>query len=57
MPEEAKRRGIADITRWAESGELSHHMGPRFALEDCAAAHAAVEAGALGKVIVQIAAL
>jgi NADPH2:quinone reductase len=57
MPEEAKRRAIADITRWAESGELSHHMGPRFALEDCAAAHAAVEAGALGKVIVQIAAL
>ena len=57
MPEEAKRRAIADITRWAESGELSHHMGPRFALEDCAAAHAAVEAGANGKVIIQIAAL
>ena len=57
MPEDAKRHAIADITRWAESGELSHHMGPRFALEDCAAAHAAVEAGALGKVIVQIAAL
>ena len=57
MPEEAKRRAIADITRWAESGELSHHMGPRFALEDCAAAHAAVEAGANGKVIIEIAAL
>ena len=57
MPEEAKRRAIADITRWAESGELSHHMGPRFALEDCAAAHAAVEAGAFGKVIIQIASL
>ena len=57
MPEEAKRRAIADITRWAESGELSHHMGPRFALEDCAAAHAAVEAGAFGKVIIEIASL
>lgn len=57
MPEEAKRRAIADITRWAESGELSHHMGPRFALEDCAAAHAAVEAGANGKVIIEIAEL
>ena len=57
MPEDAKLRAIADITRWAESGELSHHMGPRFALEDCAAAHAAVEAGANGKVIIEIAAL
>ena len=57
MPEEAKRRAIADITRWAENGELSHHMGPRFALEDCAAAHAAVEAGANGKVIIEIAEL
>ncbi len=57
MPEEAKSRAIADITRWAESGALSHHIGPRFALEDTAAAHSAVEGGAFGKVIVEIAAL
>ena len=57
MPEEAKSRAIADITRWAESGELSHHIGPRFALEDTAAAHRAVEGGAFGKVIIEIAAL
>ena len=57
MPEDAKRRAIADITRWAMSGELSHHIGPRFTLEDAAAAHEAVEAGADGKVIIEIAAL
>ena len=57
MPEDAKRHAIADITRWAESGELSHHMGPRFTLEDTAAAHQAVEAGAFGKVIIEIASL
>ncbi len=57
MPEEAKMRAVADITAWAESGELSHHMGPRFPLEDTAAAHAAVEAGAFGNVVIEIAAL
>lgn len=57
MPEGAKSHAIADITRWSESGEMSHHMGPRFALEDTAAAHRAVEGGAFGKVIVEIAAL
>lgn len=55
MPEAAKQHAIADITRWAESGELSHHIGPRFALEDTAAAHQAVEAGAFGKVVIEIA--
>ncbi len=57
MPGDAKSRAVADITRWAESGELSHHIGPRFALEDAAAAHEAVEAGAFGKVVIEIAAL
>lgn len=57
MPEEAKQHAIADINRWSESGDLSHHTGPRFALEDTAAAHEAVEAGAFGKVIIKIAAL
>ena len=57
MPEDAKLRAIADITRWAESGELSHHIGPRFALEDTAAAHQAVEAGAFGKVVIELSAL
>ena len=57
MAEEAKSHAIADITRWAESGEMSHHIGPRFALEDTAAAHRAVEGGAFGKVIIEIATL
>ncbi|MFP6731266.1 MAG: NADPH:quinone reductase, partial [Alphaproteobacteria bacterium] len=57
MPEAAKSQAVADITRWAESGDLSHHIGPRFSLEDTAAAHQAVEDGSFGKVIIEIAAL
>ena len=57
MPEAAKSQAVADITRWAESGDLSHHIGPRFSLEDTAAAHQAVEDGSTGKVIIEIAAL
>ena len=57
MPAGAKSHAIADITRWAESGALSHHIGQRFTLEDAAAAHEAIEAGAFGKVVIEIAAL
>ena len=57
MPEDAKSHAIADITRWSESGALSHHIGPRFALADTAAAHRAIEDGAFGKVVIEIASL
>ena len=56
MPEDAKRRAIAAITRWALSGELHHHIGPPFAREDAAAAHEAAAACADRNVLIAIAA-
>ena len=54
MPEAAKRHAVADITRWLEADSLRHHVGPRYLLEQTAAAHEAVEAGPLGNVVVEI---
>ncbi len=54
MPEAAKQQAVTDITRWLEAGCLSHNIGQRFALAETAAAHQAVEAGAFGKVVVEI---
>ncbi len=54
MPEEAKARAVADISRWLAAGQLQHHLGPRFALEEIVGAHEAVEAGAYGKVLVDL---
>ena len=54
MPAEEKKRAIATITRWLEQGSLKHHIGKRFLLEQTAAAHEAVEQGAIGKVLVDI---
>ncbi len=53
----AKAQAVDDISRWMAAGKLSHHMGPRFALEDAAAAHQAVEGHAVGKVLLDIATL
>ena len=50
----AKAQAVDDITRWMAAGQLSHHIGPRFALEDAAAAHQAVESHAVGKVLLDI---
>jgi len=47
-------QAITDINRWMESGELTHHVGPRFPLSETVAAHQAVEAGAVGKVLVDV---
>ena len=55
MPEPAKTAAVNDITRWLESGELSHLIGPRFPLDDVVQAHQAVEGGAIGNVIVDVA--
>lgn len=57
LSDAAKERAVADITGWMAAGKLSHHMDPRFALEDAAAAHQAVEGHAVGKVLLDIAEL
>ena len=55
MPEPAKTAAVNDITRWLESGALSHLIGPRFPLDHVVQAHQAVEGGAIGNVIVDVA--
>ena len=55
MPEPAKTAAVNDITRWLESGALSHLIGPHFPLDDVVQAHQAVEGGAIGNVIVDVA--
>jgi NADPH2:quinone reductase len=57
LSDAAKAQAVDDITRWMAAGQLSHHIGPRFALEDAAAAHQAVEGHAVGKVLLDIATL
>ena len=54
MPDDTKRQAVADISRWLEGGQLRHHLGPRFSLDQIAAAHEAVEAGVFGKVLVDL---
>jgi len=51
MPEDAKRAAVSDMTGWLEDGRLQHTIAGTFALEDVAAAHEAVEAGPLGKIL------
>ena len=57
MPEAAKADAIADIARWSAAGELRHHIGPHFPLDQIALAHQTVESGSMGNVIVDVAAL
>ena len=45
----------AGVARLLAAGSLRHHLGPSFALEDIAEAHLAVERGALGNVVVEMA--
>jgi len=52
MPDEAKRAAVDDIGRWLSDGALHHSPGPTFSLDDIVAAHEAVEAGTIGKVVV-----
>ena len=54
MCEQAKQLAVSDISRWLAAGEVTHHMGPLFALDDIIQAHEAVEGGAYGKVIVEL---
>jgi len=54
MPEEAKRAAVADIEAALRAGALSPLPATRFPLAEIAAAHDAVEAGAVGKVLVDL---
>jgi NADPH2:quinone reductase len=54
MPDEAKRAAVADITRALRGGALTTLPLTRFALEQTAAAHDAVENGAVGKVLIDV---
>lgn len=51
VPPEAKQRAIETITEGLVAGSLSHQVGPTFVLAEIAAAHEAVEGGAIGKVL------
>ena len=46
---------LADITRLLGEGKLTHLVGPRCTLEQTAEAHRAVEGGAVGSVILELA--
>jgi len=54
VPEPDLRRAAADVTAALEAGALTGLPTHRFPLEDIAAAHDAVEAGATGKVVVDV---
>ena len=54
MPEAAKRQSVEDITAALRDGALTELPALRFGLDDIAAAHDAVERGAVGKVLVDI---
>jgi NADPH2:quinone reductase len=56
MPEPAKRAAVQEITRLLEGGKLRHLAGPHFPLEAVRQAHQAVEGGAIGKVVLEVAA-
>jgi NADPH2:quinone reductase len=55
MPEAAKQAAIEEITRLLEAGKLRHLAGPHFPLESVRQAHQAVEGGAIGKVVLDVA--
>jgi NADPH:quinone reductase len=55
MPEAAKDAAVHDITALLAGGKLRHLSGPRFPLESVQEAHQAVEGGAIGKVVLEVA--
>jgi NADPH2:quinone reductase len=55
MPEAAKAAAVEEITRLLEAGKLRHLGGPHFPLESVSQAHQAVEGGAIGKVVLDVA--
>jgi NADPH2:quinone reductase len=55
MPEPAKEAAVQEITQLLERGKLQHLAGPHFPLESARQAHQAVEGGAIGKVVLEVA--
>ena len=55
MPEAAKHAAVQEITQLLEGGKLRHLAGPHFPLESVRQAHQAVEGGAIGKVVLDVA--
>ena len=55
VPEPALRQAVTDVTNALEAGALSALPVHHFRLDDCATAHEAVEARAVGKVIIDLA--
>jgi NADPH:quinone reductase len=55
MPEAAKHAAVQEITQLLEGGKLRHLAGPHFPLESVRQAHQAVEGGAIGKVVLEVA--
>ncbi|HXZ66709.1 MAG TPA: NADPH:quinone reductase [Streptosporangiaceae bacterium] len=55
IPAEAADAAVADISRAVAAGALTELPVTRFPLEQIAAAHEAVEAGTIGKVLVELA--
>jgi NADPH:quinone reductase len=54
MPDAAKRAAVDDITAALREGALSELPATRFPLVDTAAAHDAVQGGAVGKVLIDV---
>jgi NADPH2:quinone reductase len=54
IPADAADQAAADITRAVAAGALTELPVTRFSLDDVVAAHEAVEAGAVGKVVIEI---
>lgn len=54
VPEEALRQAASDVTAALRAGQLTPLPVHRYTLDETAAAHDAVEAGAVGKVLVDV---
>ena len=54
VPAEWLARAVDDVIAALAGGDLSELPAHRFALDDIAAAHEAVEGGAVGKVLVDV---
>jgi NADPH2:quinone reductase len=55
MPEAAKQAAVQEITRLLEAAKLRPLAGPHFPFESVRQAHQAVEGGAIGKVVLDVA--
>ncbi|TMH73829.1 MAG: NADPH:quinone reductase [Betaproteobacteria bacterium] len=55
LSESERCRAIDGVTDLLEAGHLAHTIGARFPLDQIASAHEAVEAGAFGNVVIELA--